>query len=92
MRRINGQDPDGAERITSPSLPSQFPTLSHPPNSPSFHRTHTNPGDWPDMVEDVAMMGIRIPRCVGFMNHLPAPGTLPYRVSPEIARNSFLKG
>jgi hypothetical protein len=34
-------------------------------------------GDWPDVVKDVVMMDMWITLCVGFMDHLPAPGTLP---------------
>jgi hypothetical protein len=36
----------------------------------------TSHGDGPDVVKDVVMMDIQITLCVGFMDHLPAPGTL----------------
>jgi len=37
----------------------------------------TSHGDWPDMVQDVGMMVIRTFQGAGFMDHLPAQGTLP---------------
>jgi hypothetical protein len=37
----------------------------------------TSHGDGPDVVQDVVMMDMRITLCVGFMDHLPAPDTLP---------------
>jgi len=37
----------------------------------------TSHRDGPDVVKDVGMMDMKITLCVGFMDHLPAPGTLP---------------
>jgi hypothetical protein len=42
----------------------------------------TSHGDWPDVVQDVAITGVLIFR-VAFMDLLPAPGTLPFLLKPD---------
>jgi hypothetical protein len=43
----------------------------------------TSHGDWPDVVENVVMRGGGIPVCIGFVDYLPAPGTLPSLLIPH---------
>ena len=43
----------------------------------------TSHGDWPDVIQDVGKTGRGTFRGVGFMDLLPAPGTLPFLLKPD---------
>ena len=43
----------------------------------------TSHGDWPDVIQDIGEAGRGTFRGTGFMDLLPAPGTLPFLLKPD---------